>query len=116
MTFPERAGVSTIVRNTKPGPPESESLVGQVPAVKSEVVPAHSSKFVPAVVFSKDSFNTAAVVVATGEPVTRYLPVVPTVPVMVVEASALPSEAAKSAADGKRPNNFLNIFILLFCN
>ena len=35
MNFPEIAGVSTIVRNTKPGPPESKSRVGHVPAAKS---------------------------------------------------------------------------------
>ena len=84
MNFPEIAGVSTIVRNTKPGPPESESRVGQVPAAKSVPVPAHSSKFVPGVVFSKESFNTAAEVVVTGAPLTRYLPAASTVPVMVV--------------------------------
>lgn len=92
MIFPDSTGVSTIVRKTNPGPPESESLVGHVPEVKSLPVPAHNAKFVPAVVVWKESFSTAAVVVVTGAPVTRYLPELPTVPVIVVAARALPTK------------------------
>jgi hypothetical protein len=95
MIFPESCEVSVIVRKTKPGPPESESLTEQVPAAKSAAVPAHNSRFVPGVWFSNESFNIVVVVVVTGAPVTRYLPLVPTVPVMVVEARALPVETAK---------------------
>lgn len=71
MIFPEIAGVSMIVRNTKLGPPESDSTVGQACALKSAAVPAHSCKFVPGVKFWNDIFKTAAVVVVTGAPVTR---------------------------------------------
>jgi hypothetical protein len=98
MIFPESCEVSVIVKKTKPGPPESESLVEQVPVAKSVSVPAHNSRFVPDVLFSNESFNTVAVVAVavTGAPVTRYLPLGPTNPVMVVEANAFAVEIAKS--------------------
>jgi hypothetical protein len=96
MIFPESCEVSVIVRKTKPGPPESESLVEQVPAAKSAAVPAHNSRLVPDVLFSNASVNTFAVVVVTGAPETRYLPLGPTVPVIVVEAKAFLVGTAKS--------------------
>jgi hypothetical protein len=46
--------------------------------------------------FSNEIFNMVTVVVVTGAPVTRYLPVEPTAPVMVVAANAFLVEAAKS--------------------
>jgi hypothetical protein len=82
-------------------------------------VPAHSSKFVPGVVFSKESFSTAAEVVVTGAPLTRYLPLASTVPVIVVEAKALPVEATMSAAAPMSESNLcLNIFVppIYLCN
>src|SRR6516165_1201788 len=82
MTFPEEAGVSTIVRKTKPGPPESESRRVHFAAAKSDALPAHNARFVPGVMSSNDISNTAAVVVVTGEPLTRYLLAASTVPVM----------------------------------
>lgn len=95
MNFPESCEVSVIVRKTKPGPPESESLTEQVPAAKSAAVPAHHSRFVPGVWFSNENFNVVVVVAVTGAPVTRYLPLEPTIPVMVVEARAFLVETAK---------------------
>src|SRR6516164_6387113 len=73
-----------MLRNWKPGPPESFSCSPGLPAVKSATEPAHSARFVPEVLFSKASFNTACSFVSTGSPVTRYLPLLPTVPVIVI--------------------------------
>jgi hypothetical protein len=84
MTFPASFWASMIVRNTKPGPPELDSSVAVFPALKSAIVPAHRVRFVPAVLFSNVSFNTAGVVVSTAIPVRRYFPLVPTVPVIVI--------------------------------
>src|SRR5579872_5323532 len=94
MIFPESCEVSVIVKKTKPGAPESERLSEQVPAAKSAAVPAHNSRLVPGVWFSNESFKIVTAVVVTGAPVTRYLPLVPTVPVMVVAPKAFPAEAA----------------------
>jgi hypothetical protein len=97
-TLPASAGVSTMVRNVNPGPPESESCKAQWFEAKCATVPAHRAKFVPAMLFPNEIFSTVAVVVVTGAPVTKNFPVAPTVPVMVVAAKALPVEAAKSAS------------------
>src|SRR5579872_690061 len=72
-----------IVRNWNPGPPESDSVIPAVPALKSASDPAHRDRLVPAVLFSNANFRTAWVAVSTGIPVTRYLPSAPTVPVIV---------------------------------
>ena len=98
IIFPASAGVSIMVRKVKPGPPESESCKAQWFEAKSEIVPAHRAKFVPAVSFPNEIFNTAAVVVVIGAPVTKNFPVAPTVPVMVIAANAFPVEDAKSAS------------------
>ena len=105
MIFPESCDVSVIVKNTKPGPPESESLTEQVPAAKSAAVPAHNSRLVPDVLFSNESFNTVTAVVVTGAPVTKYLPLGPTVPVMMVTADAFLAETVRSPEpDGQKPD------------
>src|SRR5215467_13944273 len=107
ITLPAIAGVSTMVRNVKPGPPESESCKAQWLEAKSAIVPAHRAKFVPAVSFPNEIFNTAAVVVVTGAPVTKNFPVAPTVPTIVVAAKVLPAEAAKSASTPAIDHNHL---------
>jgi len=82
-------------------------------------VPAHSARFVLGVMFSKEIFNTAAVVAVTGEPLTRYLPVVPTVPVMVVEATKVPIDTANNVAAPMtcrtQLKHYMGIFSVLNC-
>src|SRR6516225_2462750 len=97
MCLPASSSASTMVR-TKPGPPESESLTGQAPAVKSAAVPAQSSRLVPGESFSNEIFSTELALVDTGAPVTRYLPLASTTPVMVVEAKILPLPMPTSVA------------------
>src|SRR5262249_53535459 len=76
--------VPMIVRNRNPGPPESESSIPPVPVSKLATVPANRPRLVPAVLSSNAIFRTALAVVSTGIPVTRYFPLLPTVPVMVI--------------------------------
>src|SRR5271166_7107341 len=87
MTLPFSFCASIMVRNAKPGPPESDSSVPPVPEVYLVVVPATRLRLVLDVLFSNDNFRTAGVVALTGIPVTRYFPLVPTVPVIVIMAS-----------------------------
>jgi len=94
--FPLSLAASITVRKVNPGPPESESVIAQVPAEKSAVVPAHNTRLVPAVWFPNDSFRRP-VVALTGAPVTRYLPLIPTVPVIVVTAKACFAVTASNA-------------------
>jgi hypothetical protein len=83
MIWPASLCVSTMVRKIKPGPPEPDKTIPAVPALKLASVPAHRDKLVPAVLFSNVNFKTECTFVSTGIPVTRYLPVAPTEPVIV---------------------------------
>src|ERR1700722_2631504 len=80
-TFPFSCARSTMVRKLNPGPPELESESVQVPELKSAVDPAHSSRLVPPVRLPNTILMTALAGPLTGIPVTRNLPVVPTVSV-----------------------------------
>src|SRR6516165_8953455 len=73
-----------IVRKRNPGPPESDNCIPPVPVSKLATVPANRARLLPAVLFSNAIFRTALAVVSTGMPVTRYFPLLPTVPVMVI--------------------------------
>ena len=84
MILPESFWVSTIVRNRNPGPPESDSCIPPLPDSKLAVVPENRPRLVPDVLFSETIFRTAFAVVSTGIPVTRYFPLLPTVPVIVI--------------------------------
>src|SRR5208282_1519601 len=84
----ESCWVSMIVRNRNPGPPESDSCVPPLPDSKLAIVPANRARFVPDVLFSKAILRTALAVVSTGMPVTRYFPLLPTVPVIVIMSAS----------------------------
>jgi len=84
MTLPESFLASMIVRNWKPGPPESDNCIPAFPAAKSASDPAHRARFVPAVLFSNTIFNTVDEFEETAIPVIRYLLADPTVPVIVI--------------------------------
>src|ERR1700722_71578 len=105
MTFPEILCVSTIVKNINPGPPESDIRNPPVPAANSASVPANNARFVPDVRFSNISFNTVCVFVSTAIPVTRYFPLLPTVPVKVniFAPSVRPSLPARIVFEQRLP-------------
>src|SRR5215467_13588130 len=88
MILLESCWVSMIVRNRNPGPPESDSCIPPLPDSKLAVVPANKARLVPDVLFSNTIFRTALAVVSTGIPVTRYFPLLPTVPVMVIMSAS----------------------------
>ena len=88
MTWFESFWASMMVKNRNPGPPESDSRSPTVPAANIASVPAHNSRLAPLVLFSKVIFRRAEVVVSTGIPVTRYFPLLPTVPVIVIVCCA----------------------------
>ena len=82
MTLPDSFWVSMIVRNMKPGPPESDNCVPPAPEANSASVPANRARLVAAsLVVSNAIFRSGVeVFVSTGIPVTRYFPLLPTVP------------------------------------
>ena len=101
---PESVAVSVIVRNRKPGPPESDIWVPPVPDANCAFVPAIRAKFVPEVLFSNEIFKTAFVFVLMGIALTKYFPLAPTVPVMVITAILqVSSLGQKSRPFGRSP-------------